>query len=115
MLKRTLDEFDRLHERPEEEPSAEAGAPAADRHEGSTAAEQDVILTNQSHREIRKLLAINDFRRSSTVPQSQSQTTRPGSAQHANVTASAVRGQCGNTFEPPRARRTQRKAKIRNS
>ena len=55
MLKRTFDEFDRLHDQTEEEPSVEAGAPVADRHEGSTAAEQDVILTKQSHREIRKL------------------------------------------------------------
>jgi hypothetical protein len=55
MLERTLDAFDRLHERTEEEPSAEASAPTADRHEESTSAEQQVILTNQTHREIRKL------------------------------------------------------------
>ena len=54
MLKRTLDEFDRLHERTEEEPSADAGAPAADRHEEPPRGGK-VKVTNQTHREIRKL------------------------------------------------------------
>ena len=62
MLKRTLDEFDRLHERSEEERSAAAGAPAADRREESTAAEQEMILTNQTHREIRKLAPARPYR-----------------------------------------------------